>query len=189
MITQFISTNKNYKRLFNAPLDPTLSWDNKNDLLEYLNDPTCYVNQIVGCLGKAYIIIENDGVKDLKEIGTVVADGSVQCELEKLIAVGETEPLEDEIIWIDNSYIDNSITTNIEDAVIEEFRGMFKFLTNKIEELQQKNIDLEARVMYLEENGGGGGTVKPDNPSGNDTIMTFEGDEIMIFEDNKILIF
>ena len=67
MATQFISTNKNYKRLYNAPLDPSLVWDDINELREYLKDPTCYLNMIVGCSGKAYIIVEKNGVKGVSD--------------------------------------------------------------------------------------------------------------------------
>lgn len=69
MATQFISTNKNYKRLYGSPLDPSLVWDDISKLHEYLNDPTCYTNMIVGCSGKAYIVVEKNGVKDLEVIG------------------------------------------------------------------------------------------------------------------------
>lgn len=69
MATQFISTNKNYKRLYGSPLDPSLVWDDISKLREYLNDPTCYTNMIVGCSGKAYIVVEKNGVKDLEVIG------------------------------------------------------------------------------------------------------------------------
>ena len=212
MATQFISTNKNYKRLFNAPLDPTLSWDSESALREYLNDPTCYVDQIVGCLGKAYIIVEIDGVKDIQEIGTVSAnDGRIY--------IGDTEPEGEEDVWIDMSDLSGDYINNIESAVIEEFRSVFKNLQSQIIELKQKNYELESRIAYIEENGGGnsggngGGAETPDDGTGgniiltfedgsiltfegsnsesisNDNIMTFESGETLTFEDNSIMIF
>lgn len=192
MATQFISTNKNYKRLFNAPLDPTLSWDSESALREYLNDPTCYVDQIVGCLGKAYIIVEIDGVKDIQEIGTVSAnDGRIY--------IGDTEPEGEEDVWIDMSDLSGDYINNIESAVIEEFRSVFKNLQSQIIELKQKNYELESRIAYIEENGGGnsggssgggntGGTDKPDNSYG-DAILTLEDGSILTFEDGSIMTF
>lgn len=186
MATQFISTNKNYKRLFNAPLDPTLTWENQTALRNYLNDPTCYVNQIVGCSGKAYIVIEKNGVKDIKEIGTIKSsDGSVVCELDSQIFVGDTEPTDDEIVWIDTSDSDEEYSGNISDLVIEEFREIFKNLNNEITRLKEKNYELEARIIYLENNGGGG--VSGGDNTSDDIILTLEDGSVLTFEDGSIL--
>ena len=188
MATQFISSNKNFKRLFDAPLDPTLSWESESALREYLNDPTCYVDQIVGCLGKAYIIVEVDGAKDIQEIGTISADNG-------RIYVGDSEPSGEEDVWIDTSESDESYIDDLESAIIEEFRSVFKNLQSQITELKQKNYELEARVAYLEEYGGGnsggngGGTETPDDGTDGNIILTFEDGSILTFEDGSILTF
>ena len=69
MVNKYVSINKQYRRLFQNPIDPTLTWDTYAELEAYLLSPTCYVNQIMGCLGIAYIVAEELGVKILKEIG------------------------------------------------------------------------------------------------------------------------
>ena len=65
-----ISATKQFNRLFAGPLDPTMAWDSMADLKRYLESPISYLNQIVACRGKAYIISEKDGDKVLVEIGT-----------------------------------------------------------------------------------------------------------------------
>ena len=182
MSVQFISTNKNYKRLYASPLDPTISWNTKEEMLNYLTDPTCYVNQIMGCNGKVYIVIETEGLKDVKEIGTL--DGSLEdkinskfddvivdadesitklifmsegnevktiefesgsgSEVDNRLSIGESEPTEEVLVWIDTSNNDNEYTGGLNDLVIEEFRGMFNYLKEQIQELKTKNLDLEA---------------------------------------------
>ena len=167
--------------MFDAPLDPTLSWESESALREYLNDPTCYVDQIVGCLGKAYIIVEVDGAKDIQEIGTISADNG-------RIYVGDSEPSGEEDVWIDTSESDESYIDDLESAIIEEFRSVFKNLQSQITELKQKNYELEARVAYLEEYGGGnsggngGGTETPDDGTDGNIILTFEDGSILTFE-------
>lgn len=263
MSVQFISTNKNYKRLYASPLDPTISWNTEEEMLNYLTDPTCYVNQIMGCNGKVYIVIETKGLKDVKEIGTL--DGSLEeitiinkelsevketalsnkdninllsdkfdskinskfddvivdadesitklifmsegnevkniefesgsCSgsgsgVDNRLSIGESEPTEEVLVWIDTSNNDNEYTGGLNDLVIEEFRGMFNYLKEQIQELKTKNLDLEARILYLEENGGG--NTKPDKPitpSSGATIMAIEDGSILIDENGDILVF
>ena len=108
MAIQFISTNKNYKRLYNAPLDPSFVWDDISKLREYLNDPTCYVDQLVGCNGKAYIIIEKDGVKDIKEIGTIDYFEEYDSTIEELRTIinnmnEEIKKLKDRVLYLENN--------------------------------------------------------------------------------------
>ena len=171
MATQFISTNKNYKRLYNAPLDPSLVWDDINELREYLKDPTCYLNMIVGCSGKAYIIVEKNGVKDLEPIGTVNSDGTINSNL----YVGSEEPTDDEIIaWIDTSDIEEGYTSNISDLIINEFREIFKTMNEEIAKLKD-------RVLYLETHGV--------NVNINKGILIDEKEDILTFEDGSIMCF
>lgn len=190
MTTQFISTNKNYKRLFNAPLDSTLSWESESALREYLKDPTCYINQIVGCLGKAYIVIDKNGVKDIKEIGTLDENNNIVSKIEKQLLIGGIVPTNEEVAWIDTSDINNGYTDNVSDLVINEFREMFNHLQSQIIELKQKNYELETRIEIIETNGGGGGGTEPDIPNiTDDSILTLEDGTILTFEDGSILIF
>ena len=64
----FLSTNKNYKRLYSAPLDVTSVFDTKSELDEYLNNPTAYVGQVISCKETDLVyLIKSD--KTLLEIG------------------------------------------------------------------------------------------------------------------------
>ena len=176
MAIQFISTNKNYKRLYNAPLDPSLVWDDINELREYLKDPTCYLKMIVGCSGKAYIIVEKNGVKDLEPIGTVNSDGTINSNL----YVGSEEPTDDEIIaWIDTSDIEEGYTSNISDLIINEFREIFKTMNEEIAKLKD-------RVLYLETHGVNVNINKGILIDENEDILTFEDGSIMCFENTPL---
>ena len=175
MATQFISTNKNYKRLYNEPLDPSLVWDDISKLREYLNDPTCYLDMIVGCNGDAYIVVEKNGVKDLKLIGTINSDGTINSNL----YIGSEEPTDDKIIvWIDTSDAEEGYTGNISDSIIKEFREIFKATNEEIERLKD-------RVSYLEAYLGSGGEIPTTNNVipvyGDNTILVTENDEIIIY--------
>lgn len=175
MATQFISTNKNYKRLYNEPLDPSLVWDDISKLREYLNDPTCYLDMIVGCNGDAYIVVEKNGVKDLKLIGTINSDGTINSNL----YIGSEEPTDDEtIVWIDTSDAKEGYTGNISDSIINEFREIFKATNEEIERLKD-------RVSYLEAYLGSGGEIPTTNNVipvyGDNTILVTENDEIIIY--------
>ena len=175
MATQFISTNKNYKRLYNEPLDPSLVWDDISKLREYLNDPTCYLDMIVGCNGDAYIVVEKNGVKDLKLIGTINSDGTINSNL----YIGSEEPTDDKtIVWIDTSDAEEGYTGNISDSIINEFREIFKATNEEIERLKD-------RVSYLEAYLGSGGEIPTTNNIipvyGDNTILVTENDEIIIY--------
>ena len=175
MATQFISTNKNYKRLYNEPLDPSLVWNDISKLREYLNDPTCYLDMIVGCNGNAYIVVEKNGVKDLKLIGTINSDGTINSNL----YIGSEEPTDDKtIVWIDTSDAEEGYTGNISDSIINEFREIFKATNEEIERLKD-------RVSYLEAYLGSGGEIPTTNNVipvyGDNTILVTENDEIIIY--------
>ena len=175
MATQFISTNKNYKRLYNEPLDPSLVWNDISKLREYLNDPTCYLDMIVGCNGNAYIVVEKNGVKDLKLIGTINSDGTINSNL----YIGSEEPTDDKtIVWIDTSDAEEGYTGNISDSIINEFREIFKATNEEIERLKD-------RVSYLEAYWGSGGEIPTTNNVipvyGDNTILVTENDEIIIY--------
>ena len=174
MSIQYISTNKNYKRLYDAPIDPSLVWDNITELRNYLNDPTCYSNMIVGCNGKAYIVVEKNGVKDIKPIGTINSGGIVNSNL----YVGSEEPIDDGIIaWIDTSEVEEGYTGNISDLIIDEFREIFKTMNEEIEKLKD-------RVLYLETYLNNGGV----KPTGN-IIVVYKDNTILVTEDGKIIVY
>lgn len=174
MSIQYISTNKNYKRLYDAPIDPSLVWDNITELRNYLNDPTCYSNMIVGCNGKAYIVVEKNGVKDIKPIGTINSGGTVNSNL----YVGSEEPADDGIIaWIDTSEVEEGYTGNISDLIIDEFREIFKTMNEEIEKLKD-------RVLYLETYLNSGGV----KPTGN-IIVVYKDNTILVTEDGKIIVY
>lgn len=174
MSIQYTSINKNYKRLYDAPIDPSLVWDNITELRNYLNDPTCYSNMIVGCNGKAYIVVEKNGVKDIKPIGTINSGGTVNSNL----YVGSEEPIDDGIIaWIDTSEVEEGYTGNISDLIIDEFREIFKTMNEEIEKLKD-------RVLYLETYLNNGGV----KPTGN-IIVVYKDNTILVTEDNKIIVY
>lgn len=175
MATQFISTNKNYKRLYNAPLDPSLVWDNMSELREYLKDPTCYLNMIVGCSGKAYIVVEKNGVKDLEPVGTVSGEGTINGSL----YIGSEEPTEDTMVWIDTSDVEEGYASNIPDLIINEFREIFKTMNEEIAKLKD-------RVLYLETHGVDISTNKGVLIDENANILTFEDGSIMCFENTSL---
>ena len=174
MSIQYTSINKNYKRLYDAPIDPSLVWDNITELRNYLNDPTCYSNMIVGCNGKAYIVVEKNGVKDIKPIGTISSGGTVNSNL----YVGSEEPIDDGIIaWIDTSEVEEGYTGNISDLIIDEFREIFKTMNEEIEKLKD-------RVLYLETYLNSGGV----KPTGN-IIVVYKDNTILVTEDGKIIVY
>lgn len=174
MSIQYTSINKNYKRLYDAPIDPSLVWDNITELRNYLNDPTCYSNMIVGCNGKAYIVVEKNGVKDIKPIGTINSGGTVNSNL----YVGSEEPIDDGIIaWIDTSEVEEGYTGNISDLIIDEFREIFKTMDEEIEKLKD-------RVSYLETYLNNSGI----KPTGN-IIVVYKDNTILVTEDGKIIVY
>ena len=67
-----LSATKQFKRLFNGTLDPSMSWDTLEELQEYLKDPTCPKNMVVGAAGRAYITyINSEGNMALSELGAI----------------------------------------------------------------------------------------------------------------------
>ena len=131
---------------------------------------------------------EGNEVKNIEfESGSCSGSGS---GVDNRLSIGESEPTEEVLVWIDTSNNDNEYTGGLNDLVIEEFRGMFNYLKEQIQELKTKNLDLEARILYLEENGGG--NTKPDKPitpSSGATIMAIEDGSILIDENGDILVF
>lgn len=99
------------------------------------------------------------------------------------VVSSDEEPTDEKaLIWIDTSENEDFYGDTLEDKIIEEFRAMFKNLSNAISELKAKNIALEARIAFLEENGSNGGIITP--PSPDDTSRA----EILVMEDGSVLV-
>lgn len=129
-----------------------------------------------------------------KDIGGGSGTGS--SESIKEIEYGETEPTDENIsIWVDTSN-DAGVMQSFADALLQEFRSTIADLYKEIADLKKQNKKLEARVTYLEMNGGGsGGGDKPDipdtpiEPETNDIIMINENNYVLTFEDGSIMCF
>lgn len=99
------------------------------------------------------------------------------------IHTGDEAPEEEQIVlWIDTDDT-QEVTSNIEDSVIDEFRAMFKYLNDRVIELEARNAELEIKVEFLMQNG-----VNPP-VSGSSDVLTFEDGTIMTFEDGSIMTF
>ena len=111
----------------------------------------------------------------------------------KEIEYGTTEPIDENIsIWVDTTN-DYGVTTSFSDALILEIMGAISNLNKQVADLKEKNKALEARVTWLELNGGGSGGGNtpnpPDTPDTNDIIMINERREVLTFEDGTVMIF
>ena len=112
-----ISILKQYRRLFKGPIDSTSTWNSLDELNDYLNSPVCYPNQIVGCEGKAYIIINENNINKLQEIGQVDDSGNITTTFGYYI--GDTPPENTNLIWFDTS--EQSFDSNINSEILNEF--------------------------------------------------------------------
>ena len=107
----------------------------------------------------------------------------------KEIEYGETEPTDENIsIWVDTSN-DAGVMQSFADALLQEFRSTIADLYKEIADLKEQNKKLEARVTYLEMNGGGSGGDIPIEPDTNDIIMVDENNYVLTFEDGSIMCF
>lgn len=88
--------------------------------------------------------------------------------------VGSTPPEDTSLIWIDTS--GKVIDQTFNSIIIDELRAIISTLTNRI-------LELEARVSYLEINGGGGTT-----PSEGDCILLEDGSLLLLEDGGKILL-
>lgn len=99
------------------------------------------------------------------------------------VVSSDEEPTDEKaLIWIDTSENEDFYGDTLEDKIIEEFRAMFKNLSNAISELKAKNIALEARIAFLEENGSNGGIITPPSPDNTSSS------EILVMEDGSVLV-
>ena len=137
----FLSTNKQFKRLYPASLDGTDTWDSYDELVAYAASPTSYVNQIIGCEGKAYIIRLNESGE--KEVHPLM-DG----EASKFgFHIGPEAPEDTSLIWIDTS--DDVIGTSFDSQVLDEFRAAYAFLQKQIDDLKASNSQLKSENTLL----------------------------------------
>lgn len=122
-----------------------------------------------------------------KDIGGGSGTGS--SESIKEIEYGDTEPTDENIsIWVDTSN-DAGVMQSFADVLLQEFRSTIADLYKEIADLKEQNKKLEARVIYLEMNGGGSGGDIPMEPDTNDIIMVDENNYVLTFEDGSIMCF
>ena len=167
----FLSTNKQFKRLYPASLDGTDTWDSYEELVAYAASPTSYVNQIIGCEGRAYIIRLNESGE--KEVHPLM-DGEASMFG---FHIGPEAPEDTSLIWIDTS--DDVIGTSFDSQVLDEFRAAYAFLQKQIDDLKASNSQLKSentllknRVDELEEKINSGW--QPTGPTGPVVTDTFE---------------
>ena len=137
----FLSTNKQFKRLYPASLDDTETWDSYEELVAYATSPTSYVNQIIGCEGRAYIIRLNESGE--KEVHPLM-DGEASMFG---FHIGPEAPEDTSLIWIDTS--DEVIGTSFDSQVLDEFRAAYAFLQKQIDDLKTSNSQLKAENALL----------------------------------------
>lgn len=137
----FLSTNKQFKRLYPASLDDTETWDSYEELVAYATSPTSYVNQIIGCEGRAYIIRLNESGE--KEVHPLM-DGEASMFG---FHIGPEAPEDTSLIWIDTS--DEVIGTSFDSQVLDEFRAAYAFLQKQIDDLKTSNSQLKAENTLL----------------------------------------
>lgn len=186
--------SKNGSYIYPVTLETAILDNNGDNLQNKISLINSLINQIKTSMDLKFddvSAVNNEGVitfnflSDGKIIKTVsVNGGSIN------IYQGDTAPSNDNILlWIDTNEPDN-FTDNIEDRVLEEFRQMILSLNKKIEDLQLKNIELESRISYIEDNG-----IKPPEPPDpppdpdGDTVLAFEDDSVLIDENNDIFTF
>ena len=137
----FLSTNKQFKRLYPASLDGTDTWDSYEELVAYAASPTSYVNQIIGCEGRAYIIRLNESGE--KEVHPLM-DGEASMFG---FHIGPEAPEDTSLIWIDTS--DDVIGTSFDSQVLDEFRAAHTFLQKQIDDLKASNSQLKSENTLL----------------------------------------
>ena len=195
----FLSTNKQFKRLYPASLDGTDTWDSYDELVAYAASPTSYVNQIIGCEGRAYIIRLNESGE--KEVHPLM-DGEASMFG---FHIGPEAPEDTSLIWIDTS--DDVIGTSFDSQVLDEFRAAYAFLQKQIDDLKASNSQLKSentllknRVDELEEKINSGwqptgptgptGPVETDNfefllEDGSGSLSLEDGSGVLIMENGQ----
>lgn len=145
------------------------------------------------------IVDTQDGITYIKFFANdeIVKTIEIKTSSDSLIHVGADEPTADNCeVWIDVSD-DEEFSSKIEDALVDEIRSIIGNLQGEIDKLKKIIVAHEARIEYLELNGGGSSGDSGEGDEGNDNggvttkfiPMTFEGGEVLILEDETILTF
>ena len=144
------------------------------------------------------VIVETlEGITYIKLFANGVLLKSIEIKTsgDSLIHVGADEPTVDNCeVWIDVSD-DEEFSSKIEDALVDEIRSIISSLQSEINTLKKIVVAHEARIEYLELNGGGssgGSGGEDEDNSGTATKfipLTFEGGEFLVLEDETILTF
>lgn len=186
--------SKNGSYIYPVTLETAILDNNGDNLQNKISLINSLINQI-----KTSMDLKFDDVSAVNNEGVITFNFLSDGKIIKTVSVnggginiyqGDTAPSNDNILlWIDTNEPDN-FTDNIEDRVLEEFRQMILSLNKKIEDLQLKNIELESRISYIEDNG-----IKPPEPPDpppepdGDTVLAFEDDSVLIDENNDIFTF
>lgn len=131
-----------------------------------------------------------DGITYIKLFAndTLLKSIELQTSGESLIHVGANEPTADSCeVWIDVSD-DEEYIGKLPDLMLNEIKTIINNLQNEVQSLKQKVVEHEARIVYLEINGGGssGGS----GEGNKDTVyvpLTLETGELLTLEDGTIL--
>ena len=147
------------------------------------------------------VVVETlEGITYIKLFANGVLLKSIEIKTsgDSLIHVGADEPTVDNCeVWIDVSD-DEEFSSKIEDALVDEIRSIIGNLQGEIDKLKKIIVVHEARIEYLELNGGGSSGDSGEDDEDNDNSggittkfvpMVFEDGEILVFEDNTILTF
>lgn len=126
---------------------------------------------------------------------TLIKSIEIETGVDIPIHVGLEEPVDDNYeVWIDTS--DNEeFSSKIEDALVDEIKSIISSLQSEINALKKIVVAHEARIEYLELNGGGssgGSGGEDEDNSGTATKfipLTFESGEFLVLEDETILTF
>lgn len=124
---------------------------------------------------------QKDNVYTINEVDGLIA----QIEIDNSFHIGDEPPTDNSIAWVDTSEIHES--KPLTDDILDEIRATFTYFQEKIDSLSKKNIDLEARVSYLEMFGFSGGT--DSGGSSDDLVLILEDGEMLTLEDGEKLTF
>lgn len=131
-----------------------------------------------------------DGITYIKLFAndTLLKSIELQTSGESLIHVGADEPTADNCeVWIDVSD-DEEYIGKLPDLMLNEIKTIINNLQSEVESLKQMVVNHEARIVYLEVNGGGssGGS----GEGNKDTVyvpLVLETGELLTLEDGTIL--
>ena len=126
---------------------------------------------------------QKDSVYTIDEVDGLIA----QIEIDNSFHIGDEPPTDNSIAWVDTSEIHES--KPLTDNILDEIRASFNKLQEKVDSLTKKNIDLEARVSYLEMFGGSSGGGSSSGGSSDSLVLTLEDGEQLTFEDGEKLTF